>query len=190
MIEWVERAKAEGPITALTAVLNGTCNYILERCAAGDTLRTALSEVRSAGFAEGDAEEDLSGRDAERKLRILCRHAFGKEPELVKLQWLDGVVGRRAEAAREGGDILRQVARATLENGEVRGSVRFEVLTPDSPFATIKREWNALSIETQGGGRQFITGRGAGRWPTTESVMADLFEVRRALTAKGAPSRK
>jgi homoserine dehydrogenase len=184
MIEWVERAKAEAPIAALTAVLNGTCNYVLERCAAGDTLRTALSEVRRAGFTEGDAEEDLSGRDAERRLRILCRHAFGKEPERVKLQWLDGVVGRRAEAVRQEGEILRQVARAVSGSGEVKASVRFEALTADSPFATIKREWNALAIETHSGARHFITGRGAGRWPTTEAVVADLFEARRALIAR------
>jgi homoserine dehydrogenase len=79
---------------------------------------------------------------------------------------------------------LRQVARAALENGEVKASVRFELLAADSPFATIKREWNALSIDTHNGGRHFITGRGAGRWPTAEAVMADLFEARRTLTAR------
>jgi homoserine dehydrogenase len=32
-----------------------------------------------------------------------------------------------------------------------------------------------------------ITGRGAGRWPTTEAVMADLFEVQRGPLPQPVP---
>lgn len=70
MIETVRRLAAIGEIASLAAVLSGTCNYVLERCDAGVRLLEALREAQSLGYAETDANEDLSGRDAARKLRI------------------------------------------------------------------------------------------------------------------------
>jgi len=69
------------------------------------------------------------------------------------------------------------VARAERRNGQVIASVNFERATPDSPFFDLAGEWNALSLtlaETV-----TVRGRGAGRWPTTEAVMADLLDLLR-----------
>jgi len=40
-------------------------------------------------------------------------------------------------------------------------------------------EWNALELPTPNGRKEYVTGRGAGRRPTTEAVMADLFDLLR-----------
>jgi len=74
---------------------------------------------------------------------------------------------------------LRQVARSARSDGEVRATVRFEEVPADSPFGRISCEWNALEILSEDGASHVVTGRGAGRWPTTEAVMADLFDVHR-----------
>ena len=39
--------------------------------------------------------------------------------------------------------------------------------------------WNALTIALASGETTTIIGRGAGRWPTTEAVMSDLWDIRR-----------
>jgi homoserine dehydrogenase len=42
----------------------------------------------------------------------------------------------------------------------------------------VRDEWNALVITREDGTTSFVTGRGAGRWPTTEAVIADLLRIR------------
>lgn len=182
MIEAVQRCathRALASVTSLAAVLNGTCNFVLERCAAGATLHEAVAEATREGFAEADPGDDLSGQDAARKLRILCRHAFGAEAQGSEVQALDSAVVRGARELTIRGMRLRQVARATRCHDEVRMTVKFEEVPADSPFGRVSGAWNALQILGQDGAARVITGRGAGRWPTTEAVMADLFEMRR-----------
>jgi hypothetical protein len=41
------------------------------------------------------------------------------------------------------------------------------------------REWNALLVTQRDGGSVSVLGRGVGRWPTTEAVMADLLDAYR-----------
>jgi homoserine dehydrogenase len=179
MIETVNCVLAEGPIFSIAAVLNGTCNFVLNACADGTTLAAAIAEAQREGIAEADATEDLSGRDAERKLRILCRHVFRTEPKTVEVACLDDTVARIIREAAKAGKRLRQIARASREVGGIHAQVRFENVALDSLFGRLTCEWNALEIIDVSGKTHRVTGRGAGRWPTTEAVMADLFDVHR-----------
>jgi homoserine dehydrogenase len=179
MIETVDRAAAIGAVSAITAVLNGTCNFVLDACADGATLAAAIADAKREGFAEDDATEDLSGRDAEHKLRILCRHAFRAEPETMDVCRLDETVALSAQEAVLAGKRLRQIARVSRQVGGIHAQVRFEVVAPDSYFGRVNREWNALEVFDTSGKTHQVTGRGAGRWSTTEAVMADLFDIHR-----------
>ena len=87
---------------------------------------------------------------------------------------------RSARAVLTFGERLRQMARATRENGRVVSSVTFERVTADSPFFDLAGEWNALSLTLGSGQTLTVRGRGAGRWPTAESVLADVFNLRRS----------
>lgn len=171
------------PIVGIAAVLNGTCNFVLDACGGGATLAAAVAEATAQGFAEADATEDLSGRDAERKLRILCRHAFRAEPETIEVDCFEETVARRAREAAQAGSRLRQIARATRELDGIHAHVRFERVAPDSLFGRLSREWNAFEAVDSRGGKKCATGRGAGRWPTTEAITADLFDIQRELFA-------
>jgi len=179
MIEIVDRALAEGSIASIAAVLNGTCNFVLDACAEGAALATATAGANREGFAEADASEDLEGRDAERKLRILCRHAWNADPDRVDVQVLDETVGRRAREAAVLEQRLRQIARATRHGDRVHAQVRFESVEADSFFGRLSREWNAIEVTDNAGNVHGFAGRGAGRWPTTEAVMSDLFDLHR-----------
>jgi homoserine dehydrogenase len=177
MIEATDRVWSQGRITSLAAVLNGTCNFVVDRCGEGASLEEAIAEAKAHGFAEADPSDDLTGRDAQRKLRILCRHAFDEEPDFIEAELLDEAVAVRARAAAEKGQRVRQIARAFLRNAWLIASINFEVVARESPFGQLEREWNGLEIKRRTS--VFVKGRGAGRWPTAEAVTADLFDAHR-----------
>ena len=136
-------------------------------------------EAQRAGFAEADPSEDLSAKDSERKLRILSRHAFDAEPEVVEAQVLDERIARYAQEVTAKGMRLRQVARAFRQGDQIRAAVTFEPFGVISTFGSLSREWNAIEIRAAGERVQILSGRGAGRWPTAEAIMADLLDAHR-----------
>jgi homoserine dehydrogenase len=169
LIETVRRARAHGPVVRIEAVLNGTCNFILNRLSEGARFEDALAGARVAGFAEEDPSADLTALDAATKLAILAHEASaGVSPDRIARQAL------AADAALPAGRV-RQVAR--LEVGENRAEVAFQTVDGDPLLADLPDEWNALRVTT-GDGRVFTArGRGAGRTPTAESVWADLADL-------------
>ena len=173
LIETVRRAQAHGTVVRIEAVLNGTCNFILNRLAEGRPFEAALIAARDAGFAEADPSADLTGLDAAAKLAILSHEALlGRlTAEGVARETLapDGVrpVGR-----------VRQLAWLDARTGEVEVALR--CVDDDALFVALPDEGNALRVTT-GDGRVFIArGRGAGRTPTAESVWADLTDLAEA----------
>jgi homoserine dehydrogenase len=177
MLEAVSGARERGEIESIAAVLNGTCNFVLDRCAEGDVLEDAVAEARRCGFAEADPSDDLSGRDAERKLRILAGQAFGVTLGTVPLQALTENVAQEAHEAARAGTKLRQIARISRRDGHIVAAVEFEPVESGSWFGLLSGEWNGLEVRDTKGEIVAVRGRGAGRWPTTEAVMADVFEV-------------
>jgi len=170
LIETVRRARAHAPVVRIEAVLNGTCNFILNRLAEGVAFDDALTGAREAGFAEEDPTADLSGLDAAAKLAILAHEALdgGLAPERIARQTL------AADAILPMGRV-RQLARLDLRTDSA--GVAFTAVDGDPLLADLPDEWNALRVTT-GDGRIFTArGRGAGRIPTTESVWADLTDL-------------
>ena len=179
MLEAVNGARQRGDVTSLVGVLNGTCNFLLDACASGESLAAAIRGAQRLGFAEADPADDLSGRDVVRKSRILARHAFEVEVAASEVQVFGESVAEAARTAVAQGRRLRQLARVTMIEGELVLSVTFEPVNRESPFYSLPGEWNALTIALANGETCTISGRGAGRWPTTEAVMADVLEIRR-----------
>lgn len=170
LIETVRRARAHAPIVRIEAVLNGTCNFILNRLADGVAFGDALSEAREAGFAEEDPTADLSGLDAAAKLAILAHEALdgGLAPARIARESL------AADTVLPSGRV-RQLARLDVRTDSA--GVAFAAVDGDALLADLPDEWNALRVTT-GDGRVFTArGRGAGRIPTTESVWADLTDL-------------
>ena len=178
MIEAVDRAALAGKIHSLCGILNGTCNFLLDRCGAGASFSTALREAQSLGLAEADPAEDLSGADSARKLAILARHAFGKELSELEVEPLTEEVIRGNLKARPNLSSLHLVCRAWREGSRIFGRVQLEALDMEHALADTRGEWNGLVISHGDNIETTVFGRGAGRWPTTEAIVADLFAQR------------
>ena len=121
-----------------------------------------------------------STSDAARKLRILARHAFGREVDSL---WVQAIQEDRLKELLSdllGGQQLRLMGTALrLNSGRVEARVRLTWVGEDHPLSGIAGEWNALATTLATGETTVVTGRGAGRWPTTEAIIADLLELRR-----------
>jgi len=170
LIETVHRARAHGTVVRIEAVLNGTCNFILNRLAEGQAFGEALAAAGAAGFAEADPSADLTGLDAAAKLAILGHEA------LQQRLAVEGIARDRlgADVALPPGRV-RQLSRLDVRTGEA--GVTLCPVDGDPLFADLDDEWNALRVTTDDG-RVFTTrGRGAGRTPTAESVWADLTDL-------------
>ncbi len=154
--------------TSVRGVLNGTANYVLERLGAGESLEDAIVGARHAGLAEADHSRDLDGRDALDKLRVIAS-VCDREVERVDISKAD--VRSVQTGAR-----ARQVATLSAD-GLAR--VAIEVVEPGDVLDDLPDEWNAAEITGPGGVATAVRGRGAGRWPTAESVLADVLDLER-----------
>ena len=171
MVETLRAARADGPVAGFEAVLNGTVNFMLERLGGGASFDQALAEARAAGFAEEDPSSDLEGLDAAAKVRLLAFEAFGQMPDEADIP--RDVLS--ADAAPPAG--ARQLCRCRLDNGRVVAEVRLVAGALDPLFAALNGERNALKVIGPDGSAVRCRGRGAGRWATAESLLADLAEL-------------
>ncbi len=187
MVETVRRAREEGQIVRIDAILNGTVNFILTALEAGGAFEEALTAAQAAGFAEADPSADLSGADAEAKVKILAFNAFGRVLSDHELT-IDALTPQTADAFAAEGRPRRQIASLERRgDGSIDATVRYVALDDAGAralgaadaafFADVREECNAL-VATLADGRRFTCrGRGAGRIPTVESVLADLYDV-------------
>jgi homoserine dehydrogenase len=165
-----------GPVARIEGVLNGTSNFVLDRLADGASLDDAVADAQALGYAEADPTDDLSGLDAARKLTLLAHEALGVTLDAERIPRPGGSAIGRSQPT-DGGKVRRLVA--TLQTGPEGCGARVELLTLDAahPLAKCRGADNAVVI-TLGSGRTIeLHGRGAGRWPTAESVVGDLLEL-------------
>jgi homoserine dehydrogenase len=73
IIEMLLNGLVANQMTRISAILNGTCNYILTRMEFdGLEYQAALAEAQAKGFAEADPTLDVSGGDSAHKLALLA----------------------------------------------------------------------------------------------------------------------
>ncbi len=177
VLETLARLAAGGRrIRALRGVLNGTCNYLLDRLQQGSAFEEALAEAQALGFAEPDPTSDLSGLDVEHKLRLCAAVAFGGLPIDVYRQGLE-----RPDAipAASSGKRVRLIAELARASDRVVASIAPAALTDGDFLAGARGEENRIEIECEDGTVVRLAGRGAGRWPTTTAVIGDLWQFAR-----------
>lgn len=181
-VELARRAARRGALAELEGVLNGTTSFVLDEIARGLALDEATALAVERGFAERDPSRDLSGEDAAHKLAILARECGATELEWVERRGVDGIDPRSIPD----GTRWRLVARASFDGARARLSVAPEALAPSHPLFDTEGAGNALRLRGADGTEELAFGRGAGRWPTAEAVLADLGDLARRSAMLGA----
>jgi homoserine dehydrogenase len=176
-LEAISRARSSGPLYSISGVLNGTTNFILDQLAEGHALADAVITANQHGYAERNPQLDLDGTDAAQKLILLARAAFDVDLPLSAIH----KSGIENVQLKKNGRVTRLVAECRREADRLVATVSPVELPLDHPLARVSGVENRLLIQSQTGKRWEISGHGAGRWPTTEAIMADLFDLRREL---------
>jgi homoserine dehydrogenase len=166
-------AALKEPVREIRGIVNGTCGVVLDEWAAGKTRDDAVAVAQAAGFAEADPTRDLSGRDSADKLALMTEAAFGQwlAPEDIPTFGIDTITGDPQG--------YRLIARAKCTPNGITASVEPESPPPYSFLSQARGAENRLEIELETGQVVRLRGQGAGRWPTTVSIIGDLHEVAR-----------
>jgi homoserine dehydrogenase len=166
-------ATLKEPVREIRGILNGTCGVVLSEWAAGKTRDDAVAVAQAAGFAEANPARDLSGRDSADKLVLITEAAFGRwlVPEDIPTVGIDTIAGNPQG--------YKLIARARRSASGITASVAPELPPPHSYLGQAQGPENRLEIELETGEVIRLRGQGAGRWPTTVSVIGDLHEVAR-----------
>lgn len=164
-------------VVSVRGILNATSHFVLHAISQGMNLESAIHHAQRLGYAEADPSRDLDGRDALDKLRVIA-HVLGWQGYEIEPPTCDPA------RANPGEGRCTQIAHIS----PLQARVRLQRLDADSPYATLDPAENLVEIELLDGHRITVSGKSAGRYPTSESVLSDLLELSRTLATQTAPS--
>jgi homoserine dehydrogenase len=178
-------------IESVSAVINGTTNFVLGRMAsAGLTMAEAVKEAQDAGYAEADPTDDIGGYDATYKLAILGSIAYEIKvhPDDIYREGIDGIEPVDFRYAGELGYAIKLIAHTQRHPGRVEARVHPAMVPLDHPLARVEGAENAVYVEGDLVGKVLLVGQGAGGRPTASAVVGDLVDLARSIR-RGVQSR-
>src|SRR5438477_5694682 len=178
-------------IESVSAVINGTTNYVLGRMAStGLSMADALREAQDAGYAEADPTDDVGGFDATYKLAILASIAYEIKvrPDESYREGIAGIEPVDFRYARELGYAIKLVAHTQRHTGRVEARVHPALIPLDHPLARVEGAENAVFVAGDLVGKVLLMGQGAGGRPTASAVVGDLIDLARSIR-RGVQSR-
>ncbi len=167
-------------IDSIHSIINGTSNYILTRMSENQMdFKEALAQAQAKGYAEADPRLDIEGIDAQHKLAILLRFAFGGR---VKFDQIDceGISRIRSEDiafAEEFGYRIKLLAIAKRSDDGIEARVQPTLLPKEHILASVNGSFNAVLLRGDEVGDVLLYGRGAGSRPTASAVVSDLVDI-------------
>ena len=191
-----ELVRTGDTVHAVEGVLSGTVAFVMSRLRDGAAFSDAVREAVEAGYAEPDVRDDLSGRDAARKLALLARElGVAADAEAAPVESLvpDGLDAvpldtfwarlPEADAAwadRVAGGETQLVARLSAD-GAIRVGV--ETVAPGSPLAGLRGPEVAVAFHTARTGATplVVRGPGASADVTAAVVLADIVRAAEAM---------
>jgi homoserine dehydrogenase len=167
-------------IVGVTAIINGTTNYILTSMTKnGGSFEDALTAAQALGYAEPDPTNDVEGIDATYKLCILAALAFHMDvhPDEVFREGITKLAERDFRYARELGYAIKLLAMGRKQGDQVQLRVHPALVPVDQLLASVDGALNAVEIEGDLMSRVLFQGPGAGSLPTTSAVVADALDA-------------
>jgi homoserine dehydrogenase len=167
-------------IKRISAILNGTSNYILSTMTKeAKSFDEALSEAQRQGYAEQDPSQDIDGIDTAYKLRILLGliNDTRRPPGNFPIEGIGGITLQDIRYADELGYRIKLVG--VIEQPEKAAFVRVHpvLIPPDSLLGSVEGNNNAIEIEDELGVTSGWVAPGAGRYPTSVAIIKDLVDI-------------
>ncbi len=164
-------------IKGIYAIINGTTNYILTRMAKeGVDFKVALKQAQALGYAEANPRDDIEGIDATYKLAILSSLGFHARvlPSDIHHEGISRLSSRDFRYAQELGFAIKLLAIAKQDDRAIEVRVHPVFISEDSLLAKVDGVYNAILVEGDLVGNVLFYGQGAGPYPTSSAVVADV----------------
>ncbi|MCQ2968747.1 MAG: homoserine dehydrogenase [Clostridium sp.] len=182
IINGINESLTANKINTLYGIVNGTTNYILSKMEFENlNFDDALKQAQDKGYAEADSTSDIEGYDAQYKLVIISSLAFGTKikPEYVYREGIKKINSIDMEYASDFGMVIKLLAIAKEENGELELRVHPTMIPETHPLANVYGSFNAVFINGNAVGDIMFYGRGAGSLPTGSAVVSDIISILR-----------
>lgn len=171
-------------ILKIMGIVNGTTNFILTKMAEEKwSFDEALRRAQEEGYAESDPSADIEGRDAAAKIAILASIGFNSRVTVdeVYAEGVSTITPEDIAYAEELGYVVKLLAVAKEDEGQLEVKVHPTMIREDHPLATVNDVYNAIFVEGDAVGELMFFGQGAGGMATASAVVGDLVEVARNL---------
>lgn len=167
-------------VISIEGVMNGSTNWMLDRMeSSGQPYASLLEEAKRLGFLEADPSADILGWDTRSKLCILSRIGFGLalDEDCVTCVGIDRVSQEDISYAKSVGKSIKLVARTWTEAAKVHALVMPTLVPKQHSLGTLPGATNCVCVNAQFSNSHVLSGSGAGRYPTANSVVADILEI-------------
>lgn len=184
IIKALREGLAANHIGQITAILNGTSNYILTNMMRdGLAFDAVLKSAQELGYAEADPSFDIGGFDAAHKLLILASIAYklNAKPDDILIEGIASISSDDIYFAREFGYAIKLLAIAKKNGSNLELRVHPALLEHDKMIAKVDGVMNAVSVYGDCVGESMYYGAGAGARPTASAVISDLIDIARKI---------
>ncbi len=173
-------------IESISGILNGTCNFILNKMEQNLSFEKALKIAQEHGYAEVDPSIDVDGIDSAYKLSILasiCRQTQTNLEE-VEIKGIREISTTEITEAKSNNFRIKLVATYNPTFSPPL-SVKPQKIDSTHPFYNVEGEENVIIISGSYTGDITLKGKGAGRYPAASAISFDLLNYIRSETLVG-----
>eukprot|EP00563_Minutocellus_polymorphus_P006210 CAMPEP_0181044800 /NCGR_PEP_ID=MMETSP1070-20121207/13461_1 /TAXON_ID=265543 /ORGANISM="Minutocellus polymorphus, Strain NH13" /LENGTH=449 /DNA_ID=CAMNT_0023123273 /DNA_START=24 /DNA_END=1373 /DNA_ORIENTATION=+ len=185
IISTLQNCFAGDIINEIGGIINGTTNYMLGKMEDGADYDEVLKEAQDLGFAEADPTADVEGHDVRAKIAILAKLAFGTtvDVEEIPCNGISQISSVDFEYAKLLNCTIKLIGTAARlsqygeRDGDLSVYVAPKMIPTDHIMAAATGCGNAITVDSVNLGTSSYFGPGAGRFPTANSVVADICRV-------------
>lgn len=168
-------------VSRMTGIVNGSTNYILSQMAStGGSYEHVLQLATQAGFAESDPSLDVEGFDAVYKLSLLIYQGTGNKvtADHIPRRGITGLVKEDLAFAHQQRRQVKLLASySVIDENHISAWVAPVLIGNRHRLSEVSDEYNGLLVESHWAEDQFLSGKGAGRYPTAAAVVSDVLSL-------------
>jgi homoserine dehydrogenase len=176
-------------VTSICGICNGTTNYILSKMASNPKeilYEGALQEAQQLGYAEADPTADVEGHDVRAKIALLAQLAYGIYVPMqhipctgiTKITANDFIIVQDALPTKYTIKLIGRAYVTPSTTETMLGVYVTPMLVPfSSTMASVDGCGNAVQVTSVNLSMCTYMGPGAGRLPTANSVVADIYRT-------------
>jgi homoserine dehydrogenase len=180
-ISLATEALAGATVKSIRGILNGTTNYILTEMESGKTYSEALKRAQELGYAEADPTGDVEAWDPTGKIVILANVLMSGKVKVTEVhrEGITNITPVDVESATKEVKRIKLVAKAYVEDGEVKAQVQPERLPLTDMLTHVSGVLNAITITTDVQPDVTIIGPGAGGDSAGYALLSDMLAINR-----------